>query len=1024
MATTDEILNKLNEFLDKLNGNGFSGGGSRGSSTSSLNGLSRDEIESFFQQQRQRSAKDYEYENKRNEQYERQRRKNSEERIEELKLRVGEDETALEEILDKIGDIQEALEDVSLTEEERITLNEKLNEHKSQALSLQENILNAEREEYKLRKDLSKSSPFTSTVRDAKTFISQLSNIHSDIVKLTDPWSKVDAAASKYAKSVGLAKKGMDSLRDTTLRNATFNNLSYKYNISSEELLEAQTNYIKGAGRNIRVSNSDQENIAAMRLVTGEKGGDIASKLDIFGVTLESSAERVGRMFSDASKQGISFEKYSDNVAQNIKIAQNYTFQNGLKGLESMAKKATALKIDMQQIAAFADKVGTVEDSLQVSAKLQVLGGPFAQMSDPLGMLSDSLNDLEGLEDRITKMVGTLGTFNKHTGEVEMSSFNKRRVRMAAEATGISYETLMDSAFAQARRGEIEKQIKTSKNASSFSDDMRELIMNSGIIRDGKAGVSINGKFKSLDELSNKDYENIKAETNTESENIKDIAKNVRSLVDIRSGRQKQTETWKAWIFGGFGKLVKGVLGIAAIGGSLAFIAAAVSSILGILSIQSGIKGLFGGARQLFSAKAGGAGNSIGKKILSKFGVGSSASTVKGVVPNVITRESANTVAQTTSGLAKNTSQKALVEAFKKNGTGTIAKSIGKKSVMQTGAHLAKSGAAIGGATALNLVSGGLGIVGLAGNILTDSLVNKGKIEKGGTAHTALKTTSQAATFGSIGMMIGSMIAPGIGTAIGGAIGAIGGAVVGLVQTGKDKQEKLLDERAKQLGITVKGKYGYGKLKDINKSLETGNISRSMRRRLERNGDFELVSQIEKVKKDKEQQKQEKRKERQEKRLEKRKLSLLEKESGGINRKYRSATFMIDNANFEGVGFNRLFGRRNVISRGLGGFSEIKNKINGVKDTINVIKETGSLKGALKEIKERRETSVTNIQEPSQEKKSFDININGTLKLVGENGQSVDIIDTLRKNPQVLRELTDMIEKEIRYMSKGVNRPN
>ena len=49
MATTDEILNKLNEFLDKLNGNGFSGGGSRGSSTSSLNGLSRDEIESFFQ---------------------------------------------------------------------------------------------------------------------------------------------------------------------------------------------------------------------------------------------------------------------------------------------------------------------------------------------------------------------------------------------------------------------------------------------------------------------------------------------------------------------------------------------------------------------------------------------------------------------------------------------------------------------------------------------------------------------------------------------------------------------------------------------------------------------------------------------------------------------------------------------------------------------------------------------------------------------------------------------------------------
>ena len=74
-------------------------------------------------------------------------------------------------------------------------------------------------------------------------------------------------------------------------------------------------------------------------------------------------------MFSDASKQGLSFEKYSDNVAKNIKIAQNYTFKNGLKGLESMAKKATAMKMDMQQVAALADKVSTVEGAIDVSAQ-------------------------------------------------------------------------------------------------------------------------------------------------------------------------------------------------------------------------------------------------------------------------------------------------------------------------------------------------------------------------------------------------------------------------------------------------------------------------------------------------------------------------------------------------------------------------------------------------------------------------------------------------------------------------------
>ena len=60
---------------------------------------------------------------------------------------------------------------------------------------------------------------------------------------------------------------------------------------------------------------------------------------------------------------------------------------------------------------------------------------------------------------------------------------------------------------------------------------MKELIKNSGVIKDGKAGVSIRGQFKSLDELSGTDYEALKTESRTESEDIKDIAINLRSIV-------------------------------------------------------------------------------------------------------------------------------------------------------------------------------------------------------------------------------------------------------------------------------------------------------------------------------------------------------------------------------------------------------------------------------------------------------------------------------------------------------------
>ena len=89
-----------------------------------------------------------------------------------------------------------------------------------------------------------------------------------------------------------------------------------------------------------------------------------------------------------------------------------------------MAKKATAIKLDMQQVANFANNVDSVEKSITVASKLQVLGGPFAQMADPMGMLNESLNDMEGLQDRMVNMIGSLGTFNKTTGEVEVSSFD------------------------------------------------------------------------------------------------------------------------------------------------------------------------------------------------------------------------------------------------------------------------------------------------------------------------------------------------------------------------------------------------------------------------------------------------------------------------------------------------------------------------------------------------------------------------------------------------------------------------
>ena len=108
---------------------------------------------------------------------------------------------------------------------------------------------------------------------------------------------------------------------------------------------------------------------------------------------------------------------------------------------------------------------------------------------------------------------------------------------------------------------EISKQIAASEVASGFDDDMKELIMNSGTIKDGKAGVSINGKFKSVDELTAQDYEALQAESRTETEDIKVMAKSLQSIEEKIDGYEKAKEAKQAEMYQGiadeFGKANK-----------------------------------------------------------------------------------------------------------------------------------------------------------------------------------------------------------------------------------------------------------------------------------------------------------------------------------------------------------------------------------------------------------------------------------------------------------------------------------
>ena len=786
-----------------------------------------------------------------------------------------------------------------------------------------------------------------------------------------DVWGKIDQAASKFAKSVGTSAVGMQRLRKNAIESVQKGRYGAKYNVSADELIGLQETYSNTIGRNIQISASDQENMAAMFRVMGEGGGDFVQKLENFGLSYTDAANKVGKMFKEASKYGISFDKYSKNVANNIKLAQNYTFKNGVKGLESMAKKATAMRLDMQQVASFADKVSTVEGAINTGAQLQVLGGPFAQFADPMGMLNEGLTNMEGLQDRFEKMIGSLARFNERTGEVSVSAFNKQRIKVAAEAMGMSYDQVMETTMAKGRQNYVGQQIAN----KGYSKEEQGLLKNIATITEGKAMVSYvdeNGRKRDVNlreqRLTTTQLEAIKKQTQSETDDIKDIATTLRGWDDVMQGTKKQYENTKAAAIERtrIGERTKGIVEHVAESNKL------LGLILAAVTVYGGfgaIKDIFGGARSYF----GGVGGKSGA-------AGKSASAGGDIFTNI-------------SGSLRRTGGKI---ASKPGARRVAGKAIGK-----IGKNIGKFGR----------VGTGLGIAGAAIGLGTDALVSSGNIKRGGFGDYAGHMAGDALSYGSLGLMLGGPI----GAAIGAGIGLVSGAITA---TKNKRKQSIFDKH----GVEVQGSYSAYRLKEINKALETGEASDKLREKLEKKGDYEILSMIDNVREQKQ----------------------------NVNKQIVTAKEVVINA---GDGKNSANMARGGMLHGpshsqggmpiLGSNIEVeggeyvvnKNSAKKFKNTLNAINSMGN-GGIITPRKMAGGGSIVVNQGGIGASSSFgpekvsvdpiNINLSGTIKLEGANGQKADITKELLNNPQLISEITKLITKQMNINQHGanvVNRP-
>ena len=594
----------------------------------------------------------------------------------------------------------------------------------------------------------------------SQQLVSAISNLvnagEAQLKEIEDTWGVTNQAAHDYGKAVGLNADQIRRLHDEQISWMSDNDITEQFNIGADEMFKLMGSYNQQLGRAVALTNEAKINLVSMRNVIGEEQAiKFTTNLDKFGLDVDATKDLVEGIVGDARRSGIVLSNLTQNVADNLYLAQQYTFEDGIEGLVRMAEKATAVKWNMEQTAAFAEKVNNVEGAIKTGAQLSVLGGPFAQFSNPMGMLYESLNDMEGLQDRMFAMFGSLGEWNQEKGMLDISAFDKQRIRAAASAMGLNYADVINNVNQQARRNVVMDQIK----GYGLDENTTELIANTAQIdrETGRAYVNYEGKKIFANEIggrSDKDkiLDYLEKQANSSDENLRDIAHNTLGAKEMVEAVEKEFVTDRADFFRSIGISKEGVaethekIMYAKYG--LDKVNQVLSVILGVvqaIATVSAFRGMFGG----------GAGRGIG-----------------------------------TGGTGGITSGKATGVGFGKVGTF----SNGKTLIGQYGSAQSARRAI----TTSNITNKGMGasMIGLLGGTMLNSWSEneraKGNVEKADK----LEEAGGAINGLSMGAMLGGQFGGLPGMLIGGAVGLIGGLV-----TSHNKQAKRETEAMREYNI-------------------------------------------------------------------------------------------------------------------------------------------------------------------------------------------------------------------------------
>ena len=260
----------------------------------------------------------------------------------------------------------------------------------------------------------------------------------------------LDEKASEVVGILGQSRNYAEGIRqslaDAVPELATIAKDGKDLEAALEAAANAQKEITKSLQTNLLLTSRQMIDIATVSQaysISSQELGEFVERFVTAGESVNNFPSALEKSANYARSMGVNVDATMDYIRKNLDDINKFGFKDGVEGLGRMSARMAAMRIDMNAVYNFADKVFDPENAISMVAGFQRMGVAVGDLADPFRLMYLASEDVEELEKQIGKAVEKFSTFDEKSKTFKIAPSAKRDLRELEQQMGISYDDLV-----------------------------------------------------------------------------------------------------------------------------------------------------------------------------------------------------------------------------------------------------------------------------------------------------------------------------------------------------------------------------------------------------------------------------------------------------------------------------------------------------------------------------------------------------------------------------------------------------